>query len=76
MVKGGTLGVAHPYCPICNIDDIALCASRTEFDTEAGYGNRIGRYGHEYLRRTNRPSFSFEPACAWRTGGAVRGGCR
>ena len=25
MVKGGTLGVAHPYCPICNIDDIAVC---------------------------------------------------
>ena len=55
MVKGGTLGVAHPYCPICNIDDIAVCASGTEFYTEAGYGNRIGRYGHEYLRRCGNP---------------------
>ena len=50
MVKGGTLGVAHPYCPICNIDDIALCASRTEFDTEAGYGNCIRCYGYGHIR--------------------------
>lgn len=53
MVKGGTLGAAHSYYPICNSDDIALRASRTEFYTEASYRNSIGRYGHEYFRRTN-----------------------
>lgn len=31
MVKGSTLGAAHSYYPICNIDDIAVCAARAEF---------------------------------------------
>ena len=55
MVENSTVGVAYSYYTVYNIDDIALCASRTEFDTEAGYGNRIGRYGHEYLRRCGNP---------------------
>lgn len=39
MVENSTVGVAYSYYTVYNIDDIALCASRTEFDTEAGYGN-------------------------------------
>lgn len=31
MVKRGTLGASYSYYPICNIDDIALRAARTEF---------------------------------------------
>ena len=34
MVKRGTLGASYSYYPICNIDDIALRAARTEFYTE------------------------------------------
>ena len=45
MVKRGTLGASYSYYPICNIDDIALRAARTEFYTEAGHGNSIGCYG-------------------------------
>ena len=41
MVENSTVGVAYSYYTVYNIDDIALCASRTEFDTEAGYGNCI-----------------------------------
>lgn len=51
------MGASYSYYPICNIDDIALRAARTEFYTEAGHGNSIGCYGHEYLRRADRPSF-------------------
>lgn len=45
MVENSTVGVAYSYYTVYNIDDIALCASRTEFDTEAGYGNCIRCYG-------------------------------
>lgn len=53
MVKGSTLGAAHSYYPICNIDDIAVCTARAEFYTETGYGDSVGCYGHEYFRRTD-----------------------
>ena len=71
MVKRGILGASYSYYPICNIDDIALRAARTEFYTEAGHGNSIGCYGHEYLRRADRPSFSVEPACTRCSGSAA-----
>lgn len=53
MVENSTVGVAYSYYTVYNIDDIALCASRTEFDTEAGYGDSFGCYGHGYIRRAD-----------------------
>ena len=55
MVENSTVGVAYSYYTVYNIDDIALRAARTEFYTEAGHGNSIGCYGHEYLRRCGNP---------------------
>ena len=66
MVENSTVGVAYSYYTVYNIDDIALCASRTEFDTEAGYGNCIRCYGYGHIRGADRPSLSFEfvgPRC-------------
>ena len=49
MVENSTVGVAYSYNTVYNIDDIALCASRTEFDTEAGYGDCIRCYGYGHI---------------------------
>ena len=35
MVENSTVGAAYSYYTVYNIDDTALCASRTEFDTES-----------------------------------------
>ena len=40
------MGASYSYYPICNIDDIALRAARTEFYTEAGHGNSTVSYTH------------------------------
>lgn len=50
MVENSTVGAAYSYYTVYNIDDIALCASCTEFDTEAGYGNSIRCCGHGHIR--------------------------
>ena len=62
MVENSTVGVAYSYYTVYNIDDIALCASRTEFLTQGvhpslqreGYKNATayipvkGHYGRSY----------------------------
>lgn len=53
MVENSTLGIACSYHIVYNTDDIALCTSCTEFDTEAGYGNSIGCYGYGHIRRAD-----------------------
>ena len=50
MVEMGGLDIAHAGPAVRSADDIALCASRTEFDTEAGYGNCIRCYGYGHIR--------------------------
>ena len=50
MVENSTVGAAYSYYTVYNIDDTALCASRTEFDTEAGYSNCIRCYGYGHIR--------------------------
>ncbi len=53
MVENSTLGATYSYYTVYNTDDIALCASCTEFDTEAGYGDSFGCYGHGHIRRAD-----------------------
>ena len=53
MVEGGTLVIAYSYTAVCIADDIALCASRTKFHTEASYSDCVRCHGYGYIRGTD-----------------------
>ena len=53
MVENSTVGVAYSYYTVYNIDDIALCASRTKFHTEASYSDCVRCHGYGYIRGTD-----------------------
>ena len=68
MVEMGGLDIAHAGAAVRSADDIALCASGSEFSAEADnvYCIRINGYGH--LRGAYRPAFSTESAGTWSAG--------